>query len=790
MLKHFLIITMRQFLKHRFYMLIKILGLSVGIAVSLLIVLYIFHELSFDKFHRNGDQIYNVVVEQHRKDQVEFSSIMTAGVGPSLLKEFPEITDMTRMSAPREGFFVANENSQMVEDVVFADSSVFQIFTYPMTIGNPDLALKDPFTAVLTKSTATKLFGEEDPIGKTIKYNGNEDYLITGIVSDPPQNSHIRFNALLSFSSLYQMENYYLGWDGGWSYYTYVLVPENINWEEMKQKLPPFMEKHINYKYKNFGIELGLKFDLLERVHLHSPAKDTFRNSGDPQNLYIFSAVALFILLIACINFMNLSTARYSNRTMEVGMRKVLGATRSMIIRQFLGESLSISILSLMIALILVEVVIPEFSYLIDTPLSLYQSSGLSLIILLIMIALFTGLLAGAYPAFFMSSFTPLKIIKGGHVSASRGKRFRNVLVVVQFFISTVLIIATITVFRQLNFMQGKALGYEKNNILVLDLKGKAAKDNIDILKHELLKLPFVESSGASSAIPVSGFTSNGYMPDGYENPIMFHALSVEPDYLTTMGMKIVEGRNFRDGSELDKKCYLINQALARKLSWDDPVGKTINRSGDHAIIGVVNDFHYAQLHHDIEPLIVNQEPYMGFSYLSVKIHDGYGPGAIADIEKAWRNLFPYEPFIFSFLNNRIEQSYGKDQRFGKLFMYFAFFAILLACLGLFGLASFTTEQRRKEIGIRKTFGADTSSVIWWLSRDFSKLVLFGNLLGFPVAWYIMQRWLENFAYKEPQSLWIFLLTLLISQLIALATVTWQSWKAARMNPAEAIKYE
>nr|NQU92490.1 ABC transporter permease [Bacteroidota bacterium] len=689
-----------------------------------------------------------------------------------------------------EGFFVTGGQSKMVNNVSWADSSFFQIFTFPFIIGNPALALREPFTAVLTKSTAEKLFGDADPMGKTIRYNGKNDYLVTGIVEDPPQNSHIRFNALLSFASLYEMENYYLGWDGGWSYYTYITVPENVDWEQLNKKLPAFMEKNINYKYKTHGIELKLLFDPLEKVYLHSTAQGSFQTSGNPQNLLVFSAVALFILLIACINFMNLSTARYSNRTLEVGMRKVLGANRNMLIRQFLGESMLISTISLMIALILVEIIIPEFSYLIDTPLNLYHHSGFNLVLVIIIIAIATGFLAGAYPAFFMVSFAPLKAIKGNMVSISRGKVFRNILVVLQFFIATVLIIATITVFRQLNFINSKPLGYDKSNIIMLDLNGKTSKESYQTLKHEIKRLPYVEAAGASSDIPVWGFTQNGYIPEGLENPIMIHVLDADVEFLETLGIRFSAGRNFSAESVPDHNSFLINQALADKLGWDDPVGKTINRDGDHPVIGVVNDFHYAPLNYSIEPLIITMQPYGGFNYLSVRIRPGYHADAIGDIEKIWNNLFPDEPYVYSFLDTVITQSYGKDQRFGKLFMYFAIFAIFLACLGLFGLASFLTEQRRKEIGIRKTFGAGTGNVIWWLGRDFSRLVLIGNLIGWPVAWYIMHRWLDNYAYKASLSWWIFGLTLVLSQLVAVGTVIWQSWKAARMNPVDAIKYE
>jgi putative ABC transport system permease protein len=486
---------------------------------------------------------------------------------------------------------------------------------------------------------------------------------------------------------------------------------------------------------------------------------------------------------------MNLSTARFVKRAREVGVRKVVGASRGMLVRQFLGESITISFMALFIAILLVEVLLPEFNNLTGSSVSLYETSIWSIPILLLF-GMSVGVFAGSYPAFFMSSFKPISVIKGNLLSKTKGKGFRNALVVVQFFIATFLILATITIFRQLNFVNNKSLGYDKENVLVLSLGGDESKAQCELLKAELGKMSFVQFAGASSQVPVYGFTQNGYIPEGHDNSMMFHALDIDSDYLQTMGIQVLEGRGFLKKFSTDGNSIMINQALANKLSWNNPVGKTISRDGKKKIIGVIEDFHYAPLQFQIEPLIISQQPFTGYNYLSVRVKSDDWQEVISSVEKVWVELFPSEPFEYHFLDKALEASYDREKKFGKVFTYFALLAILLAGLGLFGLASFLTEQRQKEIGIRKTFGAETSGIIWWLGRDFTKMVLIGNLLAWPVSWYLLQFWLDSFAFHAPLSPWTFMLTLVFLLLFAFGTVAWQSAKAARQNPVDAMRYE
>lgn len=789
MFQHFIKIILRQFITSKMYMAIKVLGLAIGLAVSLLIMLFILHELSYDSFHKNRDQIYSLIVTMRNGDVTENVAQGTAGMGKSLVEEFPEIEDMVRFTNPWDVYFLNDGKTKVLKDVVFADSSVFDVFSFPLVSGNPELALSEPFTTVITESEAEKLFGDENPVGKVLKYNGKYNFRITGVMKDPPANSHLYFGAIMSFSSLYNMEGYYMDWDGGWSYYTYVKVAKNINWTQLNARLPDFLEKHINAKYRDFGVEINMHFDPLRNVYLNSSAPGSHPRTGNPGNLWLFGAVAVFILLIACINFMNLSTARYTSRSREVGVRKVLGADRKMLITHFLGESVILSFMALILALLFSEIIVPEFNHLTQTSISLFTTTPFIIPALLVLVIV-VGFLAGSYPAFFMSSFKPIAVIKGNLISVNKGKGFRNLLVIAQFIISTVFIIATITIYLQLRFVNNKQPGFEKNNVLVLSLEGDNSKNGIDLLKSEISKLPFVEAAGASSEVPGYGFTRNGYFPEGYDNAQMFHVLEVDDDYLKTMGINILQGTGFTKESALDDDAYLINRVLAENLSWQNPVGKVIRRDGEHRVIGVVDNFHFAPMHMAVAPLIITRKSESGYNCLSIRLKPGHNTGAIGSIEKTWMQLFPSEPFNYSFLANSMKMAYSSDQKFGQLFVSFTLLAIFLACLGLFGLASFLAERRRKEIGVRKTFGASSFNILFWLGKDFSVLVLAGNLIAWPVAWIIMNRWLNNYAFKIQLHWWIFAIALTFSFLVTFITVAWQTFKASRQNPVDSLRYE
>jgi putative ABC transport system permease protein len=673
---------------------------------------------------------------------------------------------------------------------MYADSSVFNVFTFPLVNGNPKTALKEPFTIVLSESTAAKIFGKTNPVGKFVRYNNEFSLLITGIVKDPPENSQIKFNALISFATLYEMPNMYLGVDGGHRYYTYVKLHKETSIERMSERLPAFMEEKINYKYREYGLVLSLIFEPLEKIHLYSEVSGPLKTRGDLEKIYTLSSIALFILLIACINFINLSTARSIKRAKEVGVRKVVGATKSKLILQFLGESFILSFISLLLALIIIEIFQPVFNSLVYSNLSLYHQSNVKIFLGLIIIAGLTGLAAGSFPAFYISGFKPVSILKGGFHSYKGKPQLRKVLVFIQFFITAVLIVSTITFFLQLSFLKNKDLGFDKENVVLVELTSETAMRKADVLKNELRNLPDVQHVAASTNCPGSGLTMNGYLPEGLKNPIMIHVMDVDYDYLDLMGLKIVKGRNFSKDFGTDQTAFIINEILAKHLNWENPIGKYIHRSGKHKVIGVVKDFHFAPLHLEIKPLLITVNPWDYYYLLSVKIMPGNDMETINSIESVWKKLFPDEPFEYAFLDKSIEKNYSGVFHRGKTFIYFSIIAILLAGLGLFGQAVFNIEQRTKEIGIRKVFGAEVHKILRILTVDVIKIVLIANVLALPVAWYINNNWLQLFAYHIGFPWYTFLFTIIFSLALAILTVSYQAYKAAVKNPVEALRFE
>jgi putative ABC transport system permease protein len=783
----------RQFLNQKLSMIIKIFCLSVGMAASLLIMLYIFHEFSFDNFHENRSEIYQMITSTRKGDIVDNSAVATAGPGPTLLETFPEIRKMSRMSMPKSGYFVFEDQSLTTGNIVFADSSFLDIFTFPLLHGNPETALKNPFTMVVTPAFARRYFGQENPIGKVLKYEGKYNFRITGVVEAPPANSHIVFSALLSFSSLYEMDGYYMGWDGGWNFYTYLLASEQITGAEFQKKLKPLLEEKINYKYRDYGAELSLSFDPLDEVYLHSSSPQSQFRSGNPQNLLIFGAIGFFILLIACINFINISTAQFAQRSKETGIKKVLGAGRKTLIIQFLAETIFLTLVSLFISLLLIEILLPGFNHLFNTAISIFNFSFLKMLGIFILTGIFTGLLAGIYPSLFLSGFSPVRVLKGGVFSLKKGKTLRNTLVVLQFFLATGLIICTMVVYQQISWFLDKPTGFDQENYLILNLTGEKSMSDYQNLKQELLSMPEVAGVAASTAIPGKGVARNGYVPEGQTNSILFNVMDVDKDFLKTLGIEIVKGNGFNPGSGQDDN-ILVNQALADKMGWKNPIGKKIKRNGEATITGVVNNFHYAPLHHPIQPLIITNIPWEGhqegFDFLIIKPAVDNAAAILPKLESRWKMNYPAEPFIFQFMDQIKSSGYASEKTFGDIFSWASVLAIVIAGLGLFGLTTFITQQRRKEIGVRKTFGANSSRIVWLLGKQFIILVIAGNLIAWPFTWFAMQNWLNNFAYTTSISIWIYILTLCITIIFAFATVAWQSVKASRQNPVDTLRYE
>jgi putative ABC transport system permease protein len=790
MLQHYLKTATRILLKYKVYSFINILGLAIGLACSILILQFVRNELSFDNFHNNKDNIFRVNIIEEQSGEMTSSAITTAAVGPSMLEELPEVKAMVRLSNPDEGFFTWQNKHFFTTAISHADSAFFSLFSFKLLSGNPETALTEPNTIVLSQRLAEQIFGEKYPVGEFIRFNNKDNLLVTGVVENPPVNSTIQFNALISFISLYNKPDVFLDWDGGWNYITFVRLDKNINLEMFAAKFPDFLEKHINYKYKQVGITLYLFIQPLKDLHLRSNLDYDIDNRGNLPMIYVFTAIAIFILIIACINFMNLATARSMKRAKEVGLRKVVGAEKKQIIRQFLGESITTSFIALIGAIILIEIFQPDFNRLVNTELHLFRLENLGFIAGIVILTFVVGLLAGSYPSFFMASYQPVKIIKGDFNVRSGKPVLRNILVVFQFFISSALILFTLLVFSQMKYISSKDLGYNKENVIYLNLHDPQTREKIEILKAEFRNIPGVISAGASTGMPGYGLTSNGYFPEGYEEPLMIHALDVDHDFLDVMKIPVVAGRNFSKEYATDTEAFLINETLAKKLGWTDPVEKKIMRDGEHKVIGMISDFHFATLHTKIEPLLITMKPWDGFYYLAIRLSPGNLNNTLTAIEKKWIEILPNQPYSHTFLDSYVETAYASENNTRETFLYFSLLAIFIACLGLFGLANYSGEQKRKEIGIRKVYGASSKNILTLLSSDYTKWVILANILAWPLAYWAMDKWLQLFEYRTGISVWIFMLTFCINSLISIVTIFYQVVHAARANPVDTIKYE
>jgi putative ABC transport system permease protein len=777
-------------MRNPLYTLINIFGLTIGITCSLLILIFIKHECSYDTFHEKRDDLYRLVFEFVDQEGSTTSPQMTAPVGPAMVAEFPEVLRSTRFSSREDGYFSYRNEAHREEGLLYADSSLFEMFSFELLAGDPKTALAAPYSVVVSEETARRIFGDENPLGETLRWNNRDELMVTGVVRKPPANSHLQFSSLISFSSRYQDRRNYMDWNGGMQYYHYLELVRGSDPEALSEKFPDFMYENINRLYEEAGASINAMVQPIERIHLRSGYVGEIGTTGSMSNIYVYGAIALFVLFIACINFMNLTTAMATKRAREVGMRKVLGAAKSNLVRQFLGESLVMSGIGLVIALVLVEVLLPAFGHLVSRDLELYQWSNLDLVIGIPFLVLLIGIIAGSYPAFYLSAFKPVSVLKGLFKGQKGFSGVRNSLVLIQFAISIVLIICTLVIYAQLSFIKSRDVGFNQENILVLSFTSDSFKQQYERLKESLSGIPEVISSSATSQIPGRGFTSNGYRPEGYDHFMMFNKVAVDFDYIRTLGLQVTDGRDFSAAFSADPDAYLVNETLVRQLDWPDPVGKTINRGGDHPVIGVVRDFHFAPVHQEIGALIFDMKPYKGYSFLLVRFKTANLSGLISEIRKAWEGIDPNEPFEYHFMDEVFGQVYRAEQRMSSMLLYFAILAIVIACMGLFGLALFNTEQKTREIGVRKVFGSSVAGVMMLLSGKFSRWVLLANILAWPVAYLIVREYMKSYVYKIQLPVWIFFLTAAGVYLIALLTISLHSYKAGTTNPSDALRYE
>ncbi len=808
MIHSYLKTAIRNIFKHKIYSLINILGLAIGLAACILILLFVVNEFSFDRFHDNYKRIYRIAVDGRMSGDYFNVAVTPIPMGPAVVNDFPEIENAVRFQEVQGDIFISYDEKKFYENgLLFTDSTIFEVFTFDLVLGDKETLLDEPFSLVINESLAKKYFNNENPLGKVIRYNNTYNFKITGVIKDIPENSHIKFELLASWESIKEMQgdDYREGWSS-LSIHTYILINGQADIQELDDKLDLYIMGHFAEnagitveEIKEYNIEFIPYLQPLKDIHLHSNLMAELSPNSDISNVYLFGAIALFIILIACINFMNLSTARSTKRAREVGIRKVHGAVRKELIRQFLGESILMSLIALFIAGALVELVMPVYNSLIGQPLEMGMFDSWILIISYIVFAIIIGIIAGSYPAFFLSSFRPIKVIKGDLTGGSKKSALRNTLVVFQFAISIFLLIGTGIIYGQLKYVKAKKLGFDKEQVLVIPLRSEALQEKYEVFKNEFRSIPGVISIAASSTIPGQGMDGTAIFPEGQPEtePWLIFYMSADYDYPETMGMKMKYGRDFSKDFITDSSALIINETLVNKLGWGEAaIGKKFtpgdpNNENKFHVIGVVEDFHFESLYDKIEPMVIslNQDRY---TILNLKIDPANMYKTVSLIEDRWNNIDANFPFDYMFINQTFDDLYRSEERTGKLFIYFSVIAIFIACLGLFGLSSFTAEQRTKEIGIRKTMGASVGSVVLMLSRQYTRWVLVANILAWPVAFYFLSKWLENFAYRIEVlgKWWIFPLAAIISLFIAILTVLYQSIKAASSNPVNSLKYE
>ncbi len=801
MLKSFLKIALRSIRRHKGYSFINIFGLAVGIACCLLIMIWVQNELSYDRFHEKGERIYRMINELTLNGQTRTGPGASALMGPALTQSFPEAEQTVRI-IPQNSTTVKHGTKEFREDqILFADPSFFSVFTFPLSAGHPGSALSAAYSAVISEKTARKYFGQMSPLGQVLKFSDGHTYTVTGVIKDTPRNSHLTFNILCSFST-WIAENKRIAeiW-GALGASTYILLAPGTDLRSFQDKLNRLSDEKISRVLKKVGGTLKFTLQSLKNIHLHSSFESDIANTNDIMTVALFSGIALFILLIACINFINLSTARYANRALEVGLKKTLGATRGSLIRQFFAETFIVIILAMGLACLFTILALPwlnsvsgqEFSYsILAQPLFL-----LAIVVFTILV----GTLAGSYPAFYLSSFTPVQTLKGTLKAGSAGAAFRKILVVSQFSISIALIIGTLTIVRQLDYLKNKHLGFNQKQVVVIPLpRGQGI--SLVTVRNEFAAVPGIVSAAVSSAVPGFGIGMRNFDPEGRTDHegLLMSLMDVDDHFQETLGLGIVRGRNFSQAMKTDPgAAILINETAAARLGWQDPIGKTISWAAPGAdgqrlsfkkkIVGVVKDFHTQSLHQKIEPLLMGNSP-EEFNILSLRFSGRSASEIMSGLRGKWRQIYPEITFDSFFLDESFAKLYPAEEQLNKIITSFAFLAIFISCLGLFGLAAHMTEKRSKEVGIRKVLGASIARIVFLLSGEFAKWVLIANLVSWPLAYLFLRQWLDGFAYRTSIAFGIFLISGLASFVIALLTVSYQAIRAARTNPVQALRYE
>jgi putative ABC transport system permease protein len=808
MIRNYLKTALRNLLKNKGFTLINVFGLALGLATCLLIVFYVFDELSYDRYNVNADLIYRV------NNDIKFGgtegsyAIAPAPAAGALKADFPEIEAVTRFRNVG-GNQVRKGNQNIQEDrMIFADSTVFKVFTLPMIEGDPATALTAPHSVVITERTAKKYFDRTDVVGQTLLFDNSTPYKITGVIKDIPKQSHFNFDFFLPMTELSESK------ENAWlsnNFYTYILFRPGADVKKFEAKLPAFMHTHagpqiesvLHEDYAGFE-KAGNRFDLslipLTKIHLRSNSVYEIGANGSISYVYIFSAIALFVLLIACVNFMNLSTARSANRAREVGVRKVLGSPRKYLIAQFLTESILVTAVAALIAVFTAWAFLGLFNQLSGKELTVTPAVFFWMLPALLLIILVIGCLAGSYPALYLSAFQPIEVLKGKIAAGMKAGMLRSVLVVTQFFISISLIIGTLVIYSQLSYIRHKDLGYDREHVLVVHNLWRMEDDAARTFKNEVKQLSGVENATMSGFLPT---LENNNSSSLFKDPVLDQKRAVltaiwsaDEDYIPTMGIKMLQGRNFSKDMATDSTAIIVNEAAAKMLGWSQPVGQFLYAPADNMlsrldkkhIIGVIRNFNFKSLRDNVTPMVLYLARDRGA--LAIRLRSDNIPSLLSQVRSRWEAVAPREQFDFSFMDEDFDAQYRAEQRVGGISITFTVLAIVIACLGLFGLAAYAAEQRTKEIGIRKVLGANISAIVGLLAKDFIVLVLIAIVLAVPLAWWAMHSWLQEFAYRVSIHWWLPAMAGLGAVLIAFLTVSFQSIRAAVANPIDSLKSE
>ncbi len=805
MFKNYFKIALRNLWKNKGFSALNIVGLATGLAVCLLIVLYVRNELSYDKYNVNADLIYRLDADIYFNNTEANMAVAPDPLPVAIVRDYPEVAQMVRIN--RQGDILIKKDNENIQDhhAAFVDSTFFKVFTFPMIAGDPNTALNEPNSIVIDETTAKKYFNSTDVVGKTLYVDNSTNCKITGVIKDMPKQSSFHFSFLRprGTASPSWLSN---------NATCFIMVRQGVSRQKLQHDVDATINNYLGKELesqlhislsdlKNKGNHFIYHLMPLTDIHLHSDKSYELEPTGDITYVYIFSAIALLILLIACVNFMNLSTARSANRAKEVGIRKVAGSLRSHLITQFLTESVLISFISLLLAIGIAAILLPLFNQLAQKQMYVTTLFSTWLLPVMIILVFLVGCVAGSYPAFYLSSFQPIHVLKGKVAKGFKSSWLRNGLVIFQFSISIMLIIGTIVIYNQLDFIHRRKIGYNRDQVLVLH-NAYNLNNNIKTFRNEMLNIPGVTDATITGDLP----TGTNYDNEGWFRDATFDAAKtviltnfyVDENYIPTLGMQMETGRNFSKDFPSDSTGIIINEAAVKVLGFKDPLKESLYRpnmndgniSGATAyhIIGVVKDFNYSSMHSNIGPLIIQEGDNRGS--IAMRISTKNIPSLIDKVQSQWNSMAPGQPFDYSFMDADFNKLYTAEQQTGKLFITFAIFAIFIGCLGLFGLVSYAAEQRTKEIGVRKVLGASVSGIVAMLSKDFAKLVLIATVIAFPVAWWAMNKWLQSFAYRTHISWWIFVIAGLAAMVIALFTICIQAIKAAITNPVKSLRSE